>query len=121
MNVENINKVADAIEQRSIPNLGFNMQSWRSNDRDLRYDKTGHKCGTTACVGGWCEAVFFGGEDTCEAEIRKVLDISYDQSEELFYGMGVAMDATPAQAVRTLRHLAATGKVRWDLPEPSDA
>ena len=58
MNRENVLRVADAIEQLSIPDLGFNMMAFiiRSEEggADLSdIDMTGRNCGTVACIGGW--------------------------------------------------------------------
>lgn len=119
MNRENILKVADAIEQHSIPDLGFNMSDVVFTYSHGHFDKSGHDCNTVACIAGWAKAASLGhkpGNDTRIDDVEIWLGIDDVQAAELFmpddweYG-----GYTPAQAVRTLRHLAETGEVRWDL------
>ena len=120
MNVENILKVADAIEQHSIPDLGFNMAEWHSKAYEDAPDRSGHDCGTVACIGGWTEAVLNNGKEFPSWEdVGACLGLGAIDSEQLFFGNGCNTRTTLAQAVRTLRHLAATGKVNWHLPDPA--
>lgn len=116
MNKENILKVADAIEQHSIPTLGFNMNWWGytfdpTKPENQKHDKSGHNCGTVACIGGWTETLF----KTTDA--RSALELPTSVATQLFYpdqnGAPQAYEATPVHAVRVLRHLAETGKVDW--------
>lgn len=136
MNKERILAVADAIERHTIPDLGFNMSTF--HDSGLR-DMSGHGCGTVACIAGWVVALHHGpGSMTDEGQVtptgRDIDDEAAALLEltptgldglagELFYAFRrsdrfmTLSDITPDRAVRTLRHLAATGEVDWDLPE----
>lgn len=128
MNVENILKVADAIEQHSIPDLGFNMGGFVSTSRP---DLSNHGCGTTACIAGWTVAVICGQtllprwQGDIEHDAIEALSIDEDVADALFFPsneeQNLDVRKTPTDAVRTLRHLAATGEVNWDLPEPIPA
>lgn len=116
MNKENILKVADAIERHTIPDLGFNMGSWV--DRRAHEDKSGHNCGTTACIAGWATAV--AGGNLAKLSISEVRDeaiaylgVTRDQAFWLFAGF--RGDPEPPEAVATLRNLAETGKVNWSV------
>lgn len=135
MNVENILKVADAIENHKIPWLGFNMEDYVSTDLD---DKSGHNCGTVACIAGWAAAVnnleskvppnpnrtrrgeILGGDIVWAEESVQVgaefMGLDYGQYEELFHPSECNWETIdPEKAVRTLRHLAATGEVDWTV------
>ncbi len=116
MNVENILKVANAIEQHSIPELGFNMFQWYGDDTFHR-DISGHGCGTVACIGGWAGQVLLGNSNCTSQDLLDPLGIDKKQASALFFDWDTTIDVTPAQAVRTLRHLAATGAVNWNPPE----
>ena len=122
MNVENIHKVADAIEKHSIPGLGFNMQDFLIKD--------GHNCETTACICGHA-VILEKWRILTKSELetinwfsegKRILGLKYHEAYELFMSFDLNLGSVlSAQAVRTLRHLAATGEVRWDLPEPAAA
>jgi hypothetical protein len=110
MNVENILAVADAIEAGSIPDLGFDMHDYIS----LRH------CGTTACIAGWAAIVAGGGNVPLDGfmpdphgDAQTYFGLDPHDSSSLFLPLEGAFVATPAQAVRCLRHLAATGEVDW--------
>lgn len=126
MNRENILKVADAIEQHSIPDLGFNMADFLGTYED----RTGHGCGTTACIAGWGHAIIHGTYDAeftyvDPDEIAGWLGISHVPACNLFYADNHPLNArdssgrswfdeiTPKTAVSVLRHLAETGEVDW--------
>lgn len=115
VNAENILKVADAIEQHSIPDLGFNMGVVHGNANPGLRDLSGHNCGTVACIAGWTHQVFKTGGHTI-SPAGYVLGLNEQESEALFLPEGWADDEIgPQQAVRTLRHLAATGEVDWTV------
>jgi hypothetical protein len=136
MNTENILAVADAIEQHTIPWLGFNMTGYKTTGPDM----TGHNCGTSACIAGWANAIRLRlSQNThivngwCEHDeaanwlgIEAYSGFGYDSTaDQLFYarnhpdygnGAEACWSTIPAaQAVRTLRHLAATGNVDWTV------
>lgn len=118
MNRKNILKVADAIEQHSIPDLGFNMARARDTASAEFPDMSGHQCRTVSCIKGWAEAL-------SQAEVSggrrgddgyHYLGLSNHVGMALFLPVRWCLGTyTPAQAVRCLRHLAETGEVRWDL------
>lgn len=126
MNRENILKVADAIAQHSIPNLGFNM-AWIYAEANLyNPDQSGTNCGTTACIAGWAYAVEHGGRIPDlpeEVEIKaadaasKFMGLPPRKSDDLFYPFGhkERLAIEPSQAVAVLRHLAETGEVDWSI------
>lgn len=129
MNTENILAVADAIENNTIDHLDFNM----------RYITAPAKsgCGSVACIAGYTLAVKNGvfqavAEDDhaaygkIAAEARAWLGLSDWTAEELFFpdswkfNWGFIdkydLEKIPKdQAVRTLRHLAASGGVNWEV------
>ena len=125
MNVENILKVADAIEIRAVPGLGFNMSSFYA---DGLPDMSAHYCGTTACIAGWAVAIMKGDASgawgTPDSVIGNWLGIDSSRTDQLFYALDheapeFAFErVTPKQAVSVLRHLAATGEVDWSIPLP---
>ena len=115
MNVENILKVAEAIEQHSIADLGFNMSIVTGPVRPDRLDMSGHNCGTVACIAGWTNAVFKNASPHTPAAAG-YLGLEADQADELFCPEGwMDGDIKPEQAVRTLRHLAVSGEVDWSV------
>lgn len=128
LNVENILKVADAIEAAAKPDatpaMGFNMNLWCDaveNAEDPMYaDLTGHGCGTVGCIGGWTQTLL-GRPDDNEELTGDLLGLDYVAAARLFYPIQIARweDITPARAVAVLRHLAATGVVDWNVRAPA--
>jgi hypothetical protein len=126
VNAENILKVADAIETHSIPDLGFNLTFYMSDigqdeyDTDLIIvDRSGHNCGTVACIAGWSAALRTGSAlDASVMSEALYLGLDYSSGAKLF-GCDMPINernvVTQEQAVRTLRHLAATGEVDWTV------
>lgn len=143
MNKSRILAVADAIEQHTIPWLGFNMHNYITNTtvpRDyLIVDHTGHNCKTVACIAGWTNALRLDLKetfDTCsfsdDSGAAQWLDISREEDANyesvmtrLFYAHNhpgyeihstkIWRTITAEQAIRTLRHLAETGNVDWTV------
>ena len=131
MNKERILMVADAIENHSIPKLGFNMTSLVSNDYP---DMSGHDCKTVACIAGWTVALFKDdgslrnkplytvnsidkSKNAIDKRAGKILDLGSWEANDLFYTEYYIMHLekiTPKMAVKTLRNLAKTGRVVWD-------
>lgn len=126
MNVENILKVAAAIEDAAKPGakpkVGFNMGVWHDTGDA---DQTGHNCGTVCCIGGWTNFLF--ADDPMQVgmqEAMKSLGLGPLPADDLFCPprsqyAGSWDSITPAHAVAVLRHLAATGKVDWSIGAPS--
>ena len=128
VNAENILKVADAIEHHSIADLGFNMGTLHYDDTVTYPDKSGHNCGTVACIAGWTLALLGNVKTQGFTEAAGYLGINRtkdaDGNSDLFFasnhpdafgGVGPLQKISQEQAVRTLRHLAATGEVDWKV------
>jgi hypothetical protein len=126
MNVSNILKVADAIEQASVPGLGFNMGGWKVSADKAHPDLSGHSCGTVACIAGWtCEINGIPMRADCafsnyqlSDNAAAILGLTEEQREELFTPEHEAVNyhggmIGPVEAVRCLRNLTITGKVDW--------
>lgn len=110
MNTERILALADAIEA-GRDDLGFNMRYYFA--KDTAQDKSGHSCGTTACIAGWAKFLESGSADWASREsAAKWLDLDFVTSYKLTQE---GFNADNKQAARTLRHLAKTGFVNWDL------
>ncbi len=118
MNVENILKVADAIEAACAPDakpeIGFNMDGGPFHPIDGVPDLSGHNCNTVCCIAGWGRAVL-GVDAWYDAKPDKASD--YDK---LICPPGYTdhYRYKPAHAVAVLRHLAATGEVDWTVGAP---
>lgn len=137
MNKTNILAVADAIEQHTIPWLGFNMLNYKTV---VNADMSGHNCGTTACIAGWANAIRLRLKEThpswggwCEHDgaadwlgIETYSSSGDSTADKLFYARNhpdykpdkaeaTWASITAEQAVRTLRHLAETGEVDWTV------
>ncbi len=90
-------KLADFIEAGSMP---YDQRHW------------------TQCIAGQCchmtgkRASYNAGEYAYH-----LLGIDKMQYEQLFTGAPLLLTPTRGQAVRVLRHLAATGKVNWHVDE----
>lgn len=124
MNKDNILKVADAIEQHSIPGLGFNMRKYFCpTDVDHNPDLSGHTCGTTACIAGWAIAVRDGGNPTdfngpWLYDAAEFMGLWKDEQATKDLMLETNNTITPAHAVAVLRHLAETGEVDWSVGAP---
>ena len=137
MNTANILAVADAIEQHTIPWLGFNMGPFFSPAEERVYgsiDQSGHDCGTVACIAGHAAVLMCGVkvEPQSTAEADEVFDGVFlreaagwlglahgsEKTKDLFFAYSSGCDRcsiSADQAVRTLRHLVATGNVDWTV------
>lgn len=129
MNVENILKVADAIERHEIEWLGFNMSHYCAVGKIHLTDHSGHNCGTVACIAGWGAAVSgvpksrMTEDFDAETPAMEFMGLSEDQMDHLFYAKSHPHfsshknwnNITQDQAVAVLRHLAATGEVDWSI------
>lgn len=112
MYVQRIIELADLIE--ALPDEQFDMRLFRH-----------YPCNTPGCIGGW--AVFHFAPNVWSrmnepsGEVaKKLLGLSNDQAEALFYvGDSCPDDSlydsiTQQDAAATLRHLAKTGEVKWN-------
>ena len=134
MNKQNILRLAEVLERNELARLGigFNMDRYYKTGSALE-DKSGHNCGTTACIAGWAVALFNEDgtprtepfvEDPYKHGIpianlgRVALGLSYSIADALFTPElpdHIWSSITPQVAAKTLRSLAETGEVRWDL------
>jgi len=125
VNAQNILKVADAIEQHSIPGLGFNMDYLKTAGRWAhQVDHLGvADCGSVACIAGWASTVLT--HDIGFSVAAKALGLDGETADQLFYATnhpkahrgeyGPLSTIEADQAIRTLRHLASTGEVDWTV------
>lgn len=117
MNKEAMLKVAEAIEQRSIPGLGFDMRSYVQK----------HPCGTTACLAGWAVAVLGGlkkweelkpvqvgpnGQGFYWEKARELFDLSEEEADELFLDNS-GQASSRQKGVEMLRYAVETGSCVW--------
>lgn len=123
MNTEAVLRVAEAIENGTIPGVGFNMKFW-SGEGSYAQDRLGRKCDCAACIGGTTELLFrdvWPREIDGAVGVSSIFGISCAMAIELCYpeqdgnSNAAAYDATPQQAGQVLRHLAATGVVDWSV------
>lgn len=113
MNKKRILKLADLIErQLHVPitdGAGFSMDGYK------------HHCNTPSCIAGWAAymanpSVLKRRDYDIEQAAIAYLDLGSGIPGELFAPDVVEWsDITPAQAACTLRHLAETGEVVWEV------
>ncbi len=109
--------------------IGFSMSRWVGRGRE-----PGHECGTTACLGGWCDILFTkAGKVRAKPEfsVRKldrlnreyfiagfILGLDPVEANELFFmgNTNVTMSSVDVpHACRVLTRLSKTGKVDWSV------
>lgn len=115
LRTERILDLADIIENDRLPLVQFNMNHWAINNPELH-----PVCGTTACIAGYAVIAAYGNLDTklfnlktgcsISSEAARILGLDPFQAHSLF---NTHYHATKEQAVKTLRKLAATGRVSW--------
>lgn len=141
MNVENILRIAEAMETKIVDAEGlpiqFDMNSWAAVEYSWEDDVESEYqvCGSVACIAGHVVAVLDpesylsysrgNHQFSIHAAARDLLDIPTKLSRDLFTpasqfdsGMHVIVNpyqATPEQAAKVLRNLAKTGKVDWSV------
>lgn len=124
MNKDRVLEIADDIERADKDMPEFNMLEffqWGMYYEVLPGNET-NWCGTSACIAGLISVTKFGkyNFDMCVSHsfrAREWLDIDYEESRHLFYGLGSISeleDITKEEAVVCLRHFAKTGKVDWE-------
>lgn len=121
MNVENIRKLADIIEQPKSDglNLGFNMRWWNEETKLLTRNARAQYsdgCGTVACIGGTINVLAGHASSRDSFAAAQWLGVDGDDAIALFYPVDARVwRATRSQAAKVLRHLADTGKVDWSV------
>lgn len=143
MRKEVILGVADAIENKLVPTMKFNMSSWCGSEYDLDpATEKYHVCGTAACIAGWTVALY--DEDgnrrpkpLTATELLEVTELPPDDDHpdvSTFFSRGakaMGLGEKAAElfipdfiefvddkiAVATLRKLAETGDVEWPKDE----
>jgi len=119
MNTENILQLADEIERQEHAKTD-EMEGWGFNMAYFRHD-----CGTPCCIAGFAaEHVRANAKVNAKKETevaREWLEIDRKTALSLFipdmherHGVRLS-DITPAMAARTLRNLAETGRVEWNV------
>ena len=115
MNKERILKLADVVERQKHAKVsdshGFNMGEFR------------HECGTPSCIAGWACALKKRDKTGMKeididvfSQAKKYLGLSAYEADELFIpSSGYWSLITPSQAAATLRNLAETGEVVWNV------
>lgn len=84
----------------------------RDKDFDMRY----WHCGTSACLGGWVENLFFDGKNTSSDVVGAKVGLDDEQSWKLFYPTGVSLASiTRDCAVAVLDNYLATGEIDWSV------
>ena len=126
VNVENVTRVADAIEAGELVKrgIGFNMAYYADRVNETLTDHI-DACDTVTCIAGWAYGVARPKATTrtllrserIEEVAYKFLGLNIHEAWTLFvphpWDKEKMHAITPAQAVRVLRHLAKTGKVDW--------
>ena len=125
MNKDNILRLANAIESAELaPKFGFNMMYLdQAREGEIR-DHTGQNCPSVGCIASWAVRLA-GTEKEKNGHVYKNaclwLGLPVDESACKLFNAPAGMnreDITRAQAVHTLRHLAATGEIVWQ-PTPA--
>ena len=134
MNPENINKLADVLEevQEVVPAL-FDMSAWGESmlipirKRGIPGAGRIEDCGTPGCLAGWTQFLFatFGSINKWPGKFAdEFLDLDQHQHCALLlpgkadltsFGSIHYKDITIPMAVKVLRSFAETGTVDWDV------
>ena len=127
MNIERLNEIAEWLEA-GAPHKGKVHAFYMGGFIRPVYDVTGkssdyNSCGTACCIAG--AAVQFNLKKNKKAQIEseqadleeraaKLLDMSYEDAEELFFGGDYRLsDITAKWAARCIRKYIKTGKIDW--------
>jgi len=122
MNIENIKLLIDTLQNDRLiveSDVGFNMQYYHARSTSHTDDKTGHDCGTVACIAGHASLIASGGTSHAPSHARHFLGLTHEQANSLFIpdftdGLRVRwVSITLEQALLTLAKLRDTGKVDW--------
>jgi hypothetical protein len=95
MKVGRLLKLANAIERKEIPNLGFHMGwyfSWYGDESEDGPRESGPSagdsvpCGSSACIVGWtCLLLGVQGTKITPENAREILGLDEIQARQLFY------------------------------------
>lgn len=112
-NKERLLILADAIENRSVPDMDFKMDGWFSEIPEESRDSY-HGCGTVGCIAGWA-GVVFAKKFTGRYSAAGHLGLTGAEADRLFlpHVVGSWEKLTPEVAVRCLRNFAATDQIEW--------
>ncbi|PCJ68235.1 MAG: hypothetical protein COA62_15845 [Rhodobiaceae bacterium] len=139
MNLHRLSVLADAIESHSHDGIGFNMRNWFARREatppkgfvgspEVFPDRSGHNCGTVACIAGHAVIAFRLELNPIElrgglisAIAREKLELTSDEAFNLFHACGGPCSksylslnqVTQAEAVNTLRYAAVNGVIDW--------
>jgi len=143
MNVAGLEYVATCIETAALAHkdIGFNMGYVITTAGGFADDKSGHGCGTVACIAGWTLALLdekgkprkkplspsslyrlFEGAYDPVRDARMRLGLTIDQADQLMtpapFGQPICntrwMRGIPLlEAVEAIRGLIDTGEVKW--------
>lgn len=83
-------------------------------DEQCRFDYKNWNCGTSACIGGWLEALF--GRIAYQLEVlAEKVGLLPEEAEVLFFHGFQDYDRGPTtvMAASCVRHMLATGEVNW--------
>ena len=119
-------KLKKGITRKGIKNpVGFNMAVYHGKTY-LEMPDHVNNCKTVACLAGWTLVMenrpFKKNINNMAAlihdEAAEILGLDEDQADELFTPNTEMRyeEITPKIAIKTLRNLAKTGEVVWDLP-----
>jgi len=112
-NVENLRKVADEIESNGENRPVFDMDSWVTIT-NINEVKSGHMCGTAACIAGYTMFTFEPTRYLSDAKMD-IISYSYEASAAEYLGLDYddrcnlflsSFDATKDEAAWYLRYLA---------------
>lgn len=110
-----------AARNDATPKLGFNMGSYGSSGSD----RTGHNCGTVACIAGWAVVAFRPDIEIADlpsnfrisSEAADLLGLDRMDASNLFLPPLNLWKSTPLQAASVLRHAAKTGVIDWSVAD----
>lgn len=129
---ERLLALADMIERHELTkrNIGFNMAVWHTDLNSVAAaansitDRTGHSCGTAACIAGWA-SLNDGGRtsEDISNHAANILNLNWSEQRALFRGKDSATMAlattvpmsqiSPQYAVAVIRDFAESDQVRW--------
>ena len=85
MNRERLLKLADVIENDSLPGVEFDMNRF-SGDHEEYVRDFSPSCGTACCIGGYACLLFGDDDDRFDSHTAsRVLDLTSDEAFGLFF------------------------------------